>query len=267
MALAAFAGVVTIGIFSRGIRGKARHLMLIEAGAGMTQGTARRYRGFFAASADALTVHSTQSNSVLSRIALTNDASEQFTMDREGGRLENIAALPWQTVVIREDATARLGDGISIVDENGDLSIINRSGRVLRSAILKPSGKDPIYFARIADGERVGASAGHIMTATPDERSWTAQIGTAGSPSWGLTTFPLAADGLPSGLLDGDTPGITTAWLTLERVATQPKSWFPEDVPVLLAQLEGGEGRTSDSGLRLDSDRVMVRVVGFGGRP
>jgi hypothetical protein len=38
-------------------------------------------------------------------------------------------------------------------------------------------------------------------------------------------------------------------------------------VPVLLAQVEGGEGRTSDTGLRLDSDRVLVRVVGFGGKP
>ena len=34
-----------------------------------------------------------------------------------------------------------------------------------------------------------------------------------------------------------------------------------------LGQLDGGEGRASDSGLRLESDRLLVRVVGFGGKP
>jgi hypothetical protein len=44
-------------------------------------------------------------------------------------------------------------------------------------------------------------------------------------------------------------------------------SWFPDGVPTLLSQLDGGEGTTSDSRLNLDSDRVLVRVVGFGGHP
>jgi hypothetical protein len=38
-------------------------------------------------------------------------------------------------------------------------------------------------------------------------------------------------------------------------------------VPVLLAQMDGGQGKTSDSGLRLESDRLLVRVVGWGGAP
>ena len=42
---------------------------------------------------------------------------------------------------------------------------------------------------------------------------------------------------------------------------------LPAGVPVLFGQLDGGEGRVSDSGLRIDSDRVLVRVVGYGGRP
>jgi hypothetical protein len=40
-----------------------------------------------------------------------------------------------------------------------------------------------------------------------------------------------------------------------------------DDVPVLIAELEGGEGRTHDSGLTVDVDRVLVRVVGWGGVP
>ncbi len=42
---------------------------------------------------------------------------------------------------------------------------------------------------------------------------------------------------------------------------------MPDDVPVLIGELEGGEGRTTDSGRRLDVDRVLVRVVGYGGVP
>ena len=38
-------------------------------------------------------------------------------------------------------------------------------------------------------------------------------------------------------------------------------------MPVLIAELDGGEGRSQDSGLRLDLDRVLVRVVGYGGVP
>jgi hypothetical protein len=36
---------------------------------------------------------------------------------------------------------------------------------------------------------------------------------------------------------------------------------------VLIAQIEGGEGKTNDSGLRVDVDRVLLRVVGYGGVP
>ena len=35
----------------------------------------------------------------------------------------------------------------------------------------------------------------------------------------------------------------------------------------LEAQLDGGEGKTSDSGLSVDVDRALVRVVGWGGVP
>jgi hypothetical protein len=267
LALVAFGAVVAIGIFARGIRGKARHLTLIEAGAGMTQGAIRRYRGFFSASTEKLVVRSTQPTSLLARVTSSGDASEQLTMGREGAQLEQISALPWQTVVVREDDATRIGDGISIVEDAGELVVANRSGRALRSAILKPAGKDPIYFARIDDGERVRASAGRVMTATQEERDWIARVSAPVPVSWGLMTYGLVAEVLPRELLDGDTPGIARAWVALQNATNDPKGWFPEDVPVLLAQLEGGEGRTTDSGLRVDRDRVLVRVVGLGGRP
>jgi hypothetical protein len=41
--------------------------------------------------------------------------------------------------------------------------------------------------------------------------------------------------------------------------------WWPEDVPVLIAELDGGESKLRDSGLRVEQDRVLLRVVGYGG--
>ncbi len=69
-----------------------------------------------------------------------------------------------------------------------------------------------------------------------------------------------------SAKLEGDVKGAGGAWLALEKVAERA-NWWPDDVPVLIAQIEGGEGKPSDSGLRLQSDRLFLRVVGFGGVP
>ena len=60
--------------------------------------------------------------------------------------------------------------------------------------------------------------------------------------------------------------GAGSAWEALEALTGSDADWWPDDVPVLIAELDGGEGRTPDSGLRLDVDRVLLRVVGYGGR-
>jgi hypothetical protein len=43
--------------------------------------------------------------------------------------------------------------------------------------------------------------------------------------------------------------------------------YWPADVPVLAAQLDGGEGKQADSGFPLEVDRALLRVVGTGGLP
>jgi hypothetical protein len=68
-------------------------------------------------------------------------------------------------------------------------------------------------------------------------------------------------------VLAKDAPGLGEAWAAMEEAAGDAVDWFPEGVPVLLAQIDGGEGRASDSGLRIESDRLLVRIVGFGGKP
>ncbi|MCK6586930.1 MAG: hypothetical protein L6Q76_05025 [Polyangiaceae bacterium] len=284
IAAATFAIIVGIGISARGVTGRARHLTLVEAGAGMTKGAARRFRGFFTSKADELTVRTTDSGSIVSTAVMpdTADRRETLVIDRDGARLSEVSALPWQTVVVREDGFASLGEGIAIVREGAsDVAVINRSGRRMRAAILwvpgagssaaggtAPGGSigtaDVRYFDRIDDGARVLASAGVDVTATSDGRFWYSQVQVT-TRAGSIDLHQLSSHYLRP-VLEGDAPGLGDAWRALED-ATDATDWFPGDVPVLLAQLDGGEGRTSDAGLRLESDRLLVRIVGFGGKP
>ena len=47
------------------------------------------------------------------------EAEDRLVVDREGARLENVNALPWQTLVMREDGVASIGEGIAIVKKEG----------------------------------------------------------------------------------------------------------------------------------------------------
>lgn len=281
---AAFAVVVGIGVGARGITGRARHLTLVEAGAGMTKGAARRFRGFFTSEADDITVRTTDSGSIVSTAVMpdTADRRETLIIDRDGARLSEVSALPWQTIVVREDGSASLGEGIAIVREGTtDVAVINRSGRRMRAALLwvpgagssavggaAPGGSigtaDVRYFDRIDDGARVLASAGTDVTASTEGRYWYAQVQVT-TRAGSIDIHQLSANYLRP-VLEPDAPGLGDAWRALEEAA-DASDWFPGDVPVLLAQLDGGEGRTSDAGLRLESDRLLVRIVGWGGKP
>lgn len=263
-----FAVIVGVGLFAKGVRGRARHLTLIEAGAGMTKGAVRRFRGFFVASAEELTVRTTDPSGVISTavVAELSERRDRLLVDRDGARLTKVAALPWQTVIVREDGAASLGDGIAIVaDPSGDIVVSNRSGRDLRGGVLWLPEGAARYFARIGDGERVSSRAGVDLAARSEGQGWLSHAGSARRVG-GMDVHDLGGR-LLTPLLEPDAPGLGAAWLAIEEAAGGSVDWFPAGVPVLFGQLDGGEGRASDSGLRIDSDRVLVRVVGYGGRP
>jgi hypothetical protein len=263
-----FALILGVGVLAKGFSGRARHLTLVEAGAGLSKGTARRYRGFFVSSSKDLTVRATDASSVVGTAVLPelSERRDRLIVDREGARLVDVAALPWQTVVVREDGFAALGEGVAVLDEpGGGVAVINRSGRDLRASVLwLPSG-EARYFARIEDGERVSStSAGVDLSTHSDGRSWLSLVG-AGRRVGAMDIHDLGALHLLP-IVEADAPGLGAAWQAVEEAAGDGVDWFPAGVPVLLGQLDGGEGRSSDSGLRLESDRVLVRIVGFGGR-
>ncbi|MBI4704187.1 MAG: hypothetical protein HY744_24015 [Deltaproteobacteria bacterium] len=256
---AAFLAVVGAGFAAKGCSGRARHLDLVEAGAGMKVGVVRRWRGFFVPGATDLVVRASHAGSVLGtqRESPRDGSADKLLCDRDGARLVDLALRPWQTVVVREDGLADLGAGIALVKESaGETHVVNRTGRRLLGLVLSQPGAGVGFLAKLDDAAGISSRAFRPVAGTTSI--------SAGRGGLSLVSFQphaLRAE------LDGAASGLTAAWLAVLDALPGQASWFPADVPVLLAQIEGGEGRSHDAGLRVDSDRLLVRVVGYGGEP
>lgn len=244
--------IVVLGILGKGITGRARHLTLIEAGAGMARASVTRFRGLYGSRADDVTVRAAR-GSVLDVLGDPSEITRNLLVDEGGLRLQPLREKPWEIQVVREDGFTNLGAGISLLlGPDGQLTVKNRSARDLLGVIVQAPKKGLFYFPNIEDGQTVALHQGRPL----------------GPVS---ATSPMGAHGLSLGSfqkqVDERAKGASAAWAALESVAGSETDFWPSDVPVLIAELEGGEGRTSDSGLRLDVDRVLVRVVGYGGVP
>jgi hypothetical protein len=246
----AMALIVLLGVLGKGLKGRARHLALVEAGAGMTRASTTKFRGLYASSASELLVRA-HYGSVLDVAGNLDETERTVVVDRDGVRLERLHTKPWQVVMVREDGFVSLGGGISIVTSGADISVKNRAARDLIGAVLKVPGKNAVFFPRIADGESVSVAQGTPLAS---------DIGPRGS-----TGFSALRAEFFQTEMDGVAEGLGPAWSAFETLSRGEVEWWPPDVPVLIAQLDGGEGRTTDSGLQVDIDRVLVRVIGFGG--
>ncbi len=249
----ALGSIVVLGILGKGVVGRARHLTLIESGAGMARAAVTRFRGLYGSAADDLTVRASR-GSVLDVVGEPDDITRDLVTDRDGLRLERLREKPWEVQVVREDGFLNLGAGVSLVaSAEGTLTIKNRCARDLLSVIVKAPNLGFAYFPKIADGQTVSAESGRSLG------RFTTTTSATGSHA-------LSVEGFRTDV-EEHTKGIGAAWDALETLAGSEVDWWPEDVPVLIAELEGGEGKTVDSGLRLDVDRVLVRVIGYGGVP
>jgi hypothetical protein len=248
----ALASIVVLGILGKGVVGRARHLTLIEAGAGMARAAVTRFRGLYGSAADDLTVRAAR-GSVMDVVGEPDDITRDLVVDRDGLRLERLREKPWEVQVVREDGFVNLGAGVSLVlAPDGTIRIKNRCARDLLSVVIKAPGQSVAYFPKIADGEGVSLQSGH-------------DLGVFG-PISPTGAHPLSVDTFRSDS-EQHAKGIAAAWDALETLAGSEVDWWPSDVPVLIAEIQGGEGKTQDSGLRLDVDRVLLRVVGYGGVP
>ncbi len=254
-----FAAVVLVGLAGKGWRGRARHLSFIEAGAGASRGAIHRFRGFFTSEARAMSIATTDRTCVLDVIG--EEAAKEhrvFRIDRNGGALENLTSLPWQTVVVAEDGFTELGAGVALLaGADGSIDVVNGSGRDLSDVIVYVPGQDLTYFAELKNGARTRSSAGKTMSTARRHAT------TAGT----RRIHPLETSDMGNLLDVATSERMREAWRPVESAAGGEVDWLPDDAPVLLAEIVGGEGTTRDSALSVERDRTLLRVVGAGGGP
>lgn len=258
---AAFALILVIGLAGKGWRGRARHVAVVETGAGMTRGAIRRFRGFFSSQTQSLTVKASDRSCVLDVVAA--DSREHgdaiMRLDRNGAKLENLTALPWQTVVVAEDGLYDFKGGVSILPTpDGSADVVNRSGRDLARVLVYVPKQGIYFFAALKDGDRLHASAGKLLLAAASRPRFSAG-------TMNVHGFDPAYIGSTIGGKDGE--AVEHAWLPITASAGTAIDWWPDDAAALLAEVVGGEGTKNDSGLSVESDRLLLRVTGEGGAP
>jgi hypothetical protein len=254
-----FAALVVVGLAGKGWSGRARRLSLVEAGAGMSRGTVRRFRGFFSSQTRNLRVRASDPGDVLDVMATdAHDPGDPvLRLDKDGASLENLTSLPWQTVVVSEDGFDELGDGIAVHRKpDGSLTIANHTGKLLRNVVAWAPDTDASFFATIGAGETVVSTGGRTLFVPTDRIEKLAGL---------RTVHGLEPARLRKILGPGIGEELVTQWSALEDSAGPFVDWWPDEVPVVIGEISGGDGPKVDSGLRVDMDRLLFRVVGEGG--
>ncbi len=258
----AFGLILFIGLAGKGFRGRARRIAVVETGAGMQRGAIRRYRGFFSSQTRQLSVRASDRTSVLDTVATESreHGDAAMSLDRDGARLENLTALPWQTVVVAEDAMFDLPKGgVSILPaSDGSVDVANYTGRALAHVAVWVPREGVYYFPTLADGGKVHANSGKLLVAASSISTTTA----------GATSVHLLDTSTLSATLSGsDATWLTERWAPLSQAAGYGVDWFPDDAATVMAEITGGEGVHSDAGLPVEKDTLLLRVVGEGGAP
>lgn len=256
-----FGVILLIGLAGKGWTGRARHIAIVETGAGVTRGAIRRYRGFFSSQTRSLTINATDRSCVLDVVAADSREHGDAVMriDRNGAKLENLTALPWQTVVVAEDGLYDFKGGVSILPTpDGSVDVVNRSGRDLKDLLVYVPKQGIYFFAALKEGDRLHASTGKLLLShSARPRTSAGTMGVHGfDPSYLSSTI--------GGKLGEQ---VQQVWTPLTSAAGNAIDWWPDDAAVVMGEIVGGEGVKNDSGLSVESDRLLVRIVGQGGAP
>lgn len=259
---AAFASIVVVGLAVKGLRGRSRRISLTEVGAGMTRGSVTRFRGFYTSETKALSVAATDRSNVLDVMSSDSvmGADAVMRLDRGGAVLENITSLPWQTLVVREDGFRDLKGAVTISGTGTALTAQNHTGQTIKDALFYVPGDGVRWFVEIKDGDTVTASAGKLVQSAYSRRS--ASAGTMTIHQLGESEMAYS-----SAITKKDGERIEKTWKPISSAAGEQVDWWPDDQPVLMGELDGGEGVKTDSNLRIETDRALLRVVGKAGAP
>jgi hypothetical protein len=252
----AFVAIVVVGLGVKGWRGRARHLVVLEAASGATRASSRAYRGFFASETRSLTVPATTRASVLALASSdvgTRVDQGLLRVDRDGATLGGITSLPWQTVIVREDGAADLARGVVVRASGGDVVVENHTGHVLKDVVVHgPKGGGAAYFATIDDGEAVDFPRGRAL----------AGVGGAAVRAGKATVHPLGAAWIAAAMPGREGKRVADTWAAVEQAAGEAIDWWPDDAPALVGEIVGAPHAPKDAGLSLESERVLLRVVG-----
>ncbi|MFO0549316.1 MAG: hypothetical protein U0271_13065 [Polyangiaceae bacterium] len=252
-----FVTIVVIGIGAKGIGKTSRRLTVVDAGAGMPRGVSRRYRAFFSSTGQTVSTGMSERTSSLV-LAMGPRVDHGYTLDGDGLRARDVEAMPAQTILFREDGLTSIGDGISITKSasDGQITVTNRTGLALSPVLVKLDDDTFRLVAELADGASIASGA--MDAGSKRFQSWarTAVVPTASGASLGAP-FLSAMD-------DEHQRDFGMGWSTFERASLQGDIAFPPGVPVVLAGATLKSG-ARDSGVEIVDDRMLLRVVGFGG--
>jgi hypothetical protein len=113
------------------------------------------------------------------------------------------------------------------------------------------------FFSTVAVGETLASTTGRALFTPAARRE---------DPAGTSVVHPLALGAITS-LLGASSDDLVTAWSAMASAAGTSTDWWPDDIPVVLGEIRGGEGVKADAGLRVESDVLLFRVLGEGGTP
>jgi hypothetical protein len=242
--------LVLLGLASKGGSGHAHRLTLLEVGAGMSRGASVRYRSFFT-DTELMTIQPTLRQSLLDVLGPRDQVPRTLEITARGAQIKGLRHRPWQTVFVREDGLMTLGNGVGLVRDQGKLALVNRTGHDLVAVLLHVPGGDLRFFPRVVRNSKVWATNGELVRVA------------TGGPSNRIHDLDLLE---LRHRLEQVAPGAASAWNTLQSLTHRAVDWWPTDVPVLLAQVDIPVGGR-DAGLPMQDNRLLLRVVGYGGQP
>jgi hypothetical protein len=248
--------IVLVGAIAKGGRSRARRLSFIECGAGETRGAIVRFRALFASSADSLQVSALDRTSLLDVAGSTSGIERALVIGRETAELVDLRGRPWETVVVREDGLIDLRGAVRFVTAGRDWRIENGLERDLLAVVARAPGGELKYLSRIRHGESVSLDSGKTISFPPSVPA--GPMAPALPSPHRLDPYRFAA------LADADVKGNADAWVAIEAAMRDTVGYWPDERAVLIGELDGGDGATRDSGLAVDYDRVLLRVLGGG---
>ncbi len=258
LALAMFALLVGLGKFGKGFRGRARRLQIVDVAGGATHGSSTAFHAFYVADPSVVEV-------VAARPIDTVHAVEPFVenasidIDKGAIAVRAVRAHPWQTIVVQEEGGKEIPGGIVLEGNGPRLTLINNTPWTLEHVVLHPetSSAAPArssYFGKVPPGAKVTARDGTAV----DRRL------RVGASPYGSSDGPLG-----TGLVDKDHPSleaadafdaIVTSWAS---ASFPPGEALPFHIPVATAIVRPTGG--SISGLSIEREAILIRVVGLGG--